>query len=91
MVIHKGEFSEAVDDDVEVMLEVVCDHINGMMMLDSLIEVDGGLQLSSTADEEDTEAISTVVLDSEGSDELGWGKQVRHMRNIEKEMEQWNT
>ncbi len=58
MVIHKGEFSEAVDDDVEVMLEVVCDHINGMMMLDSLIEVDGGLQLSSTADEEDTEAIS---------------------------------
>src|SRR5260370_15812434 len=75
------------------MLEDVFRHMDGKTMPDGLAEVDGGLQLGSTAAEEhDGETIGEITMvhntNSEiHSNELGWGKQFKHARNLEKEME----
>src|SRR5258708_1076819 len=90
-VIHEKEFSEVVEDDVEVMLEDMWNHLDGTTLPDGLAEVDGGLQLGLTAAEEhDMETLGevTVVCNPESdSNELGQGKQVKRARNLEKEME----
>ena len=69
------QFSEVVEDDVEVMLEDVWNHLDGMTLPNGLAEVDGGLQLGSTAAEEhDVETLGevTVVCNPESdSNELG--------------------
>ena len=66
-------------------------HLDGRTMPDGLAEVDGGLQTGSTAAEEhDVESIGevTVVHNSDiDSNELGQGKQVKHARNLQKEIE----
>src|SRR5260370_34387364 len=92
-VVHEEEFSEGVEDNVEVTLEDVFRHMDGKTMPDGLAEVDGGLQLGSTAAEEhDGETIGEITMvhntNSEiHSNELGQGKQLKRARNLEKEME----
>jgi hypothetical protein len=86
--IYEAEFSEPVEDGVEVTLEEVCQHLDGESAPEGLVEVNGGLQLGSTAAEGDDIAELPVSLDSEvDGDGLGHGKRVRHMRDLEKEME----
>ncbi|KAF8322316.1 uncharacterized protein EI90DRAFT_3292543 [Cantharellus anzutake] len=48
MVVHEGQFSEAVEDDVEVMLEEVYEHLNTGTLPDGLADMNGGLQLMLT-------------------------------------------
>ncbi|KAF8320180.1 uncharacterized protein EI90DRAFT_3132162 [Cantharellus anzutake] len=82
-VVHEGQFSEAIEDDVEVMLEEVYEHLDTGTLPDGLADVNGGLQLSWNAAEEDNaESIGefTVAVGSEvGSGELGWGKQLKQL------------
>jgi hypothetical protein len=89
-VVHEGEFPEAVEDDVEVMLEEVYEHLDGGTLPDGLADVNGGLQLGwNAAEEDDAESIGevTVAVGSEvDSGELGRGKRLKRTRNLEMEM-----
>ncbi|KAF8324782.1 uncharacterized protein EI90DRAFT_3019409 [Cantharellus anzutake] len=91
MVVHEGQFSEAMEDDVEVMLEEDYEHLDTGTLPDGLADMNSGLQLGWNAAEEDNaESIGefTVVVGSEvGSGELGWGKRLKQARNLETEME----
>ncbi|KAF8310445.1 uncharacterized protein EI90DRAFT_2956475 [Cantharellus anzutake] len=53
MVMNEGGFTEPVEDDVEVTLEEVCEHLDGGGAPEGLAEVNGGLQLGSAAAEGD--------------------------------------
>ncbi|KAF8339050.1 uncharacterized protein EI90DRAFT_3118109 [Cantharellus anzutake] len=79
-LIHEEQFSEAIDDDVEVSLEDVYEHLNGEALPEGLAEVDGSLQLDMTvAEDHDGASIgdtSVVVGTPADSDGLGWGKQL---------------
>ncbi|KAF8314151.1 uncharacterized protein EI90DRAFT_3133575 [Cantharellus anzutake] len=86
--VHEREFPDIPEDDVDVMVDEVFEHVAGNVP-DGLEEVDGGLQAGRTCAEEaesDTLDDITMLPSSSLSLDLGRGMQARWARNLEEEM-----
>ncbi|KAF8314392.1 uncharacterized protein EI90DRAFT_3022353 [Cantharellus anzutake] len=78
---HEGEFTDAVEDDVEVEIEDIIKHMDGAAVPDGLEAVQGSLQTASTCAEEaeieELGNISTLPVPIHGQ-ELGRGMRARN-------------
>ncbi|KAF8341985.1 uncharacterized protein EI90DRAFT_1291530 [Cantharellus anzutake] len=90
-VTVETEFTDTPEDDADVMVEEVFEHVAGCAV-DGLEVIDGGLQAASTYAEEAESGVllgeTTLIPSSSGLQncDLGRGRRVRQARNLEEEM-----
>ncbi|KAF8325095.1 uncharacterized protein EI90DRAFT_3019272 [Cantharellus anzutake] len=86
---HEDEFTATPDDDVDVEVDEVFEHMDGRTVPDGLEVKHGGLQAASTcAEEAEAEGLGEVSFlpSSSPEQDLGRGMRVRRARNLEQQM-----